>query len=167
MGAALLTAHLENLILYEPPPPGETGFIDPVIFDRLHALLKAGDRAGVVSTFLHEVAGVSSADLALLRGAPSWKSRIEAAHTILRENVAPLPEFDAQQFVGVKTRTLLLLGGDSNRFFVESINKVHSALANSTVVVLPGQRHVAMNSAPELFVATVLDFLKPNAQMEG
>jgi pimeloyl-ACP methyl ester carboxylesterase len=36
---------------------------------------------------------------------------------------------------------------------------VHAALPKSRLVVLPGQQHTAMNTAPELFVREVLQFL--------
>jgi hypothetical protein len=37
---------------------------------------------------------------------------------------------------------------------------VDSALPNSTVVILPGQQHIAMDRDPELLVGEVLRFLQ-------
>ncbi|WP_255342093.1 alpha/beta fold hydrolase [Methanoculleus sp. MH98A] len=36
---------------------------------------------------------------------------------------------------------------------------MHAALPNSRVVVMPGQQHVAMSAAPELFMRLVTGFL--------
>jgi pimeloyl-ACP methyl ester carboxylesterase len=36
---------------------------------------------------------------------------------------------------------------------------VSAALPNSRVVVLPGQQHIAMDTAPDLFVREVVAFL--------
>lgn len=36
---------------------------------------------------------------------------------------------------------------------------VHAALPNSRVVVTPGQQHVAMSAAPELFIHPVLHLI--------
>ena len=54
---------------------------------------------------------------------------------------------------------LLLLGGDSPPLFRQASEAVDSALPNSTVVTLPGQQHIAMDTNPDLFVSEVLRFL--------
>jgi pimeloyl-ACP methyl ester carboxylesterase len=54
---------------------------------------------------------------------------------------------------------LLLLGGDSSDFFKKGTALLQMALPNSRVVVLTGQRHVAMNTAPDLFAREVTSFL--------
>jgi hypothetical protein len=36
---------------------------------------------------------------------------------------------------------------------------VHGALPTSRIVVLPGQQHVAINTAPELFVRELVAFV--------
>ncbi len=51
------------------------------------------------------------------------------------------------------------LGGDSPAFFGAATENVHRALPNSRVVMLPGQQHAAMNTAPELFLREVLALL--------
>lgn len=159
--AARLTPNIDRLILYEPPPPGIQGTLPPKVAIRMQTLLDANDREGVVSTFLREVAGITAAELEMLRSAPSWPGRVAAAHTILREIHAleGLPRFDAERFKAVKTPVLLLLGGDSPPLYSDTIAQIHEALPNSQVVVLPGQQHVAMNTAPDLFVREVLAFL--------
>lgn len=159
--ASLLTSHINRLILYEPPPPGIKGTLSPEVAATLQALLDAGDRDGVISTFLLKVAQVPPAELELLRSLPAWAGRVAAAHTILREIIAleQLPLFDPARFKTLKIPTLLLLGGDSPPLYRESIEQIHNALADSTTVILPGQQHVAMNTAPGLFVGEVLAFL--------
>ncbi|MCL4263064.1 MAG: alpha/beta hydrolase [Anaerolineae bacterium] len=159
--ASLLTSHVNRLILYEPPPPGIKGTLSSEVAATLQALLDAGDREGVIRTFLLKVAQVPPAELELLRSLPAWAGRVAAAHTILREIIAleQLPLFDPARFKTFKIPTLLLLGGDSPPLYREIIEQIHSALANSTTVILPGQQHVAMNTAPDLFVGEVLAFL--------
>lgn len=61
--------------------------------------------------------------------------------------------------VSLEQPTLLLLGGDSPPFLKAATEAVHAALPKSRLVVLPGQQHTAMNTAPELFVREVLQFL--------
>jgi len=68
--------------------------------------------------------------------------------------------FDATRFASMKTPTLLLLGGDSPAFFKAAIEAVHAAIATSRVVVMPGQQHTAINTAPDSFLREVLAFLE-------
>ena len=60
----------------------------------------------------------------------------------------------------VTVPTLLLLGSDSPPPEAESTARVAAALSGARVVTLEGHGHVAMLTAPELFTAEVLDFLR-------
>jgi len=48
--------------------------------------------------------------------------------------------------------TLLLTGGESPLFLKASVEAVNAALPNSRIAVIPGQGHIAMSTAPELFL---------------
>ncbi len=54
---------------------------------------------------------------------------------------------------------MLLLGGDSPPIFQKAIELAASTLPNNQVVILPGQKHIAMDTNPELFVREVTHFL--------
>jgi pimeloyl-ACP methyl ester carboxylesterase len=158
---ALLTPNVRRLILYEPPPPGVEAIMPSDVAARLAALLAAGDRDGVVATFLREVAELPPHEVAMMRSLPAWAGRAAAAHTILREmeGLKQRPPFDGARYARLRMPALLLLGGDSPSLYQDSIAAVAGALGNSRVAVMPGQQHVAMNTAPELFVKLVLEFL--------
>jgi hypothetical protein len=82
----------------------------PIIMSKLQALLDAGDRDGVVTTFMGEIAQVRPNDLKLLQSLPAWKARVAAAQTIPRELQADRDyTFDARRFSGPKTHTLFLM----------------------------------------------------------
>ena len=68
--------------------------------------------------------------------------------------------FDPARFAAVRAPTLLLLGGDSPPIFARSTEALERALPNARVAVLAGQRHTAMDTAPQLFVDTVTRFLR-------
>jgi pimeloyl-ACP methyl ester carboxylesterase len=69
-------------------------------------------------------------------------------------------QFKPERFKTLNVPTLLLLlGGDSPSFSKAAIEAVNGALPNSRIVVLPGQQHIAMDTAPDLFVREVLAFL--------
>jgi pimeloyl-ACP methyl ester carboxylesterase len=159
--AALLTGNINKLILYEPPPSGLRGMIPGDVASRMQTLLDEGDRDGVVSVFMLSIAKIPPGELELLRSLPAWQGRLAAAHTILREirGLEELPPFNPERFSNMKTRTLLLLGGDSPPPYRDFIRSLDATLQNSTLLVMPGQKHVAMNTAPEMFVSAVTTFL--------
>jgi len=67
--------------------------------------------------------------------------------------------WDAQRFKHLHTPTLLLLGGDSSPRFKQATGIIDKALPNSRIAVMPGQTHIAMYTAPDLFLREVLTFL--------
>ena len=164
--AARRTTHLKKLVLYEPPIPTGIEIYQHEFVSRIQTLLDAGDREGAVTTFLRDVARVPPHEMEILRSAPSWQARVAAAHTILREMRGSNEYvFEPTHFTGLTTPTLLLLGGDSPAFLHAAIEAVHAALPDSQVVVMPGQQHTAMNTAPELFTREILQFLTEAEQI--
>jgi pimeloyl-ACP methyl ester carboxylesterase len=159
--SALLTANLHKLVLYEPPLPVEGARIYPTgVIQRLTSLLDAGDRAGVLTTFMKEVVRMPQSELELLRSSPTWPARVAAAHTLPRELAAhEAYRFHPNRFNTMRTPALLLLGGDSPDFFAAAIRTLEMALPNARVATLPRQQHIAMDTAPDLFVREVVAFL--------
>src|SRR5262249_10895878 len=152
----------KRVVLYEPPMPShshEAVIIDEPMLDKLDALLEQNDREGILSTFYTQVVRMPASEIALARSLPGWEGRLGAAHTISREgrlflaSSTPPYKLVAELFASVLIKTLLLLGGDSPGFFKTSIEAAQAALAaTSHIVVMPGQQHTAMNTAPELFL---------------
>jgi pimeloyl-ACP methyl ester carboxylesterase len=159
--AALLTPNIRKLILYEPPIPVEgVQIYPPGAIERLQALLDAGDRAGLLAAFSGEIVKMPPQEFQLLKDSPAWPARLAAAHTLPRELRAHEGyRFQAERFKSLATPTLLLLGGDSPYFFKAAIEAIAAALPNRRVVSLPGQQHIAMDTAPELFAKEVVGFL--------
>jgi len=115
---------------------------------------------------MRDIVHVPPHELELLRSAPAWKGRIAAAHTILRE--VDITDqgyaFDLKRYKSIRTPTLLLLGGDSPTFLKAAAETLNATLPNSRILVMPGQQHTAMNTAPDLFVREVLTFLTPRTE---
>jgi pimeloyl-ACP methyl ester carboxylesterase len=159
--AARLTRNIARLVLYEPPLPmaGKPIYPEGTI-QRLELLLDAGDREGVITTFVREIVRMPAHEFERYRSSPVWAARVAAAHTLPRELRAhEAYQFNAERFKSINIPVLLLVGSDSPDFFQSSIERIHAALPNSRIVVLPGQQHIAMDTAPEMFVREVLTFL--------
>lgn len=155
--AALLTDNVRRLILYEP----SMGIVVPgtEVVDRLEQLLEEGDRDELLVFFFREVVGAPPEQIAQMRSLPAWEARRAVAHTIPRELRADLEyAFDPDRFRELRIPTLVLEGGDSSAPFKAANEAVRAALPQCRLAIMPGQRHAAMDTGTDLFVAEVLSF---------
>ena len=158
--AAKRTTNLRSLVLYEPPIPIGIAIVSEATQARLDALNAAGDREGVLETFMREIVRVPESDLVTLRSLPAWQGRIAAAHTIPREErLERTYRFEPGSVRKIRVPVLLLQGGESPSFLVEPIRLLERELPNARVDVMPGQQHAAMDTGTELFLRSVLNFL--------
>lgn len=159
--AALRTDNVERLVLYEPPLP--VGDHDPdsePVLVEMESLIDDGEREEALVRFLRDIAGVPPTELDALRSAPNWLDRVKAVHTVLREERARKTYvFEGSRFSQLTTPTLLLLGSETAALHRDATAALDDALPDSHVVVLEGQAHAAMNTAPELFADELLAFI--------
>lgn len=160
--AALLTTNLRRLILYEGVPLRGSDNYAPGAIAALEAMLDSGDVEGMLVAMLRDVALLPPQEIELLRARPdAWAVRLRNAPTIPRElKEEERYAFTPERFRAMTRPTLLLVGGDSPRRERENAEGVARGLAGARVVVLPGQQHLAMYTAPEAFVKEVLRFLE-------
>jgi pimeloyl-ACP methyl ester carboxylesterase len=154
------TDNVRRLILYEPPIQTGMPLYPAATLDRMQALIDMDQRDAMLSVFFRDVVGMPEHELTLMRAQPVWEARVAAAHTIPRElRSVDGYTFEPERFKGMQTPTLLLMGGDSPSFLRDATATAHAALSMSRVAVMPGQQHIAMNTAPDLFLREVLGFL--------
>lgn len=159
---AALLMNVHRLVLYEPPTTAILGGKqEPVgIIERLDDLLEAGDREGVLKVFLLDAVRMPPQEFDYYRTLPPWPARVAVAHTLPRElRALENYQFDPERFKNLQVPTLLLLGGDSPQSVKQSTYRLNEALPHSLIKVLAGQQHVAMDTAPELFLNTLREFL--------
>ena len=164
--AATLTGNVRRLVLYEPSMFICRSVADaPAHIRRLGALLEKDDRDGLVSLFLSRFVRTSSDEIDAMRTSPGWSDRLEVAHTIPREMYAQASQycFDPERFRTLIIPTLLLVGDDSDDDLKAGAEALHDVLPNSRLRGLPGQKHAAMETSPQLFLNEVLGFLKGSA----
>lgn len=158
--AAMLTDKVRRLALYEPVLSIGTPIYSPAVLDQLQALVDRGEREAATELFFREIVEMPEPRLQEFRRLPAWKIRVALAPTIARELIVEETyRFDAGRIGRLKVPVLLLLGGDSASFFRKMVVAVDGVLNDSRVVVMPGQGHNAMDTAPELFVGEVERFL--------
>jgi pimeloyl-ACP methyl ester carboxylesterase len=162
--ASILTDKVRRLVLYEPPIPGDGPVYPPGVPERIQALVDAGDAEAALEMFFREVVRMPDREFDVYRTLPAWKVRITLAPTIPRElTIERSYRFQPERFAQFAVPTLLLFGGDSPPIFRQAIDMVSAALPTSRIVVMPGQQHVAMDTAPELFLKEVIGFLSGQA----
>ena len=123
--------------------------------------MATGDREAVLVTFLAEAARYPPDSIAAQRSQPEWPARLAQAHTLAREAQAvPHYQVDPARVADLQVPTLLLLGSESPPFFRAAIEALHTVLPASELVILDGQHHNAMDTAPDLFTETVNQFLR-------
>jgi pimeloyl-ACP methyl ester carboxylesterase len=151
--AMLGTKHVKKLVVYEPYAPVVAATEASAITLRYEAMAASGERDAVVTTFLREIVQLTDAEVRSMRAHPSWAARLAAAHTIPRElRAAEQFAFDPSRFTDVRTPITMLVGQNSPEFLKDATARLHAVLPTSEVVVLEGQKHAAMSTAPSLFV---------------
>ena len=157
---ALRTDNLRKLVLYEPPILIGEPFIPPEAVTGLEALLAAGDWEEVLLTFAREFAQVPEEEITAFRATPEWQASVEAAPTIVAEVRAVKDYlFDPARFRELTTPTLLLQGSESPPYMKAATEAVAAALPQDRLTILAGQGHLAMYTAPDLFLEKVIGFL--------
>lgn len=161
---ALLIPSLQGLVLYEgpivrPAPPSRA------VMKTLEEYARRGDAESLLRSFLGDVAGLSGPEIDLLRAdREGWRVRLGNAGTVPRELRAEAGyRFDPERFPGLGARTLILVGGESPTREVDAARALARALPAAGIRVLEGQGHLAMYTAPELFVSALGSFAEGGA----
>jgi len=157
--ATFLTARIAKLILYEPPlqDPADRNL---AVADKIERMIQAGEREQAVVTFQTEVGNQSPSEIAAMKARPSWSALVATIDSHPRQMRALAAyRFDAGRMNAVTMPTMLLIGGDTaSPHMKRAISSLEASLPDSTVVVLEGQQHNAMDGAREALAAAIIDF---------
>ncbi|MGH7343441.1 MAG: alpha/beta fold hydrolase [Candidatus Rokuibacteriota bacterium] len=157
---ARLTENVRRLVLYEPTMP--VGSPRTEICARMQALIDAGEPEQALLVFCRDALKLPPPELAAFQESPGWSARVAVAHTIPRElQAVDTYQFDPRHFQTMQAPTLFLVGGDSPPFRRTVAEALQAGLPNSQIGVLVGQRHGAIEAAPDLFAKEVMRFLSP------
>lgn len=156
--ASLLTPNLSHIGLYEGVPLRGADYYEPGILDRLDALLDAGDAEEALVTILRDVVLMPLKEIEMLRSHEgAWATRLRNAPSVPRElRTEQRYVFEPDRFRGVTVPVTLLVGGESPPREMANARAVAAALPDSRVVILPGQEHLAMYTAPDEFANQVV-----------
>jgi pimeloyl-ACP methyl ester carboxylesterase len=159
--AALRADGIRRLILYEAVPLRGADNYPTDVIPKLDALLAANQVEPALVTMLREIVGLGAADIDMLRRDPeAWATRLSNTRAMPRELHAEhecvfLPE----RFTNLRVATLLLVGEASAARELSSARGVAAVLPSARIRLLPERQHLAMYTAPDMFVRAVLEFL--------
>jgi len=152
--------NLRSLILYEP------GFVidnarerpGPAAIAQIQSLLAEGNRESALRIAMRESVGASDRDIAAWSAGPGWARLLSVADAIPNDWALWHEPFEAESVRGVGVPTLMLMGSESPGWLRKGTETILAALPHALLVVLPGQGHSAMITAPQLFAQAVIDF---------
>ncbi len=165
--AALLTKNIASLMLYEPPLSLAGSGWSAKLDQEMQTLLNTGHNEAALLLFFRDVLNTSKQELIELQASQNWSTRIAIAPSVHRE----LQAVDNYSFnAGINcvdlavqrlysTPTLLLLGSDSPKRRHRIAETLHNILPNSQLVLLNGQQHSAVRTAPLLLASKVIKFV--------
>jgi len=156
LGAASRGALLRRLALYEPPGPQTN---PPAWLQAATGMVNNGRPGQAMSSFLTEIIGLSPEQVQELRYAPRAYDVLPiVSATLPREGLALASVDLSKNAKLVKGPVLLLLGDQSPAWASEITHALSTTLADAKLVILPGQGHGAIDSAPDLIVAALQRF---------
>lgn len=161
MEAALMTDNVRRLVLYEPAIPTEGPDYPKGALEELETVYESDGAEAALEAFLEKVVRMPPGELEMMRSSPAWPARVQAVPTMFREGRAEETyRWDAQRFAGLTVPTQVMMGSLSPQYLTHSARAARMAIPRATLAVLDGQQHVAMDTAPDLFLTTLLDFLE-------
>jgi pimeloyl-ACP methyl ester carboxylesterase len=153
-GASVTTTVLDRLpadavVLYEPPfDTAGHEMIPAALLERWAGLLADGRREEVLESFYRDVLRFDDPAIDALRPLPMWQARVAAVHTVVREGDAVRALRPAPVRPAMPVR--ILLGEVTTPALAASTRAAAELIEGSELTVLPGQGHVAIDSATEL-----------------
>jgi pimeloyl-ACP methyl ester carboxylesterase len=163
IGAATRTRAIGRVVAYEgwPAVDGSPPLYDPGnVPERLQALIDAGDRDGAVALVFTELVGVDEEQLAWMRAQPMWPSRMAAAHTLPRElENEPNITLAEASLRSISAPVLFVIGELNERSLRPQVEPLCSIVPDARIAVLPGQGHLAIDTAPALLANAIIRFV--------
>jgi pimeloyl-ACP methyl ester carboxylesterase len=157
LGAAAAAAPVRRLALYEPPGPAAA----PAEWaGRMTGMVSRGKAGQAMFSFLTEIIGLAPARVDELRHAPRLYDVLANVAATLPREARALAGVDLPGLArAVTCPVLLLLGAQSPVWAQDNTAALAAALPSVELVILRGQGHEAIDTAPEVLVTELERFL--------
>lgn len=156
LGAAGLEAPIRRLALYEPTGPQT---VPPGWRERIIAMVDAGQPGRAMMSFLTEIIALTGEQIEALRNAPLGYDIMPIVTATMPREAGALASVDLRALAGAVTSpVLLILGAASPPWAGKITRELTATRPESKVAVLPGQGHLAIDSAPGLLARALTGF---------
>ena len=158
LGAVAGGAPVRRLAMYEPPGPPT---VPREWRERAVAMIADGRPGPAVVSFLTEVIGLSAERIDELRNAPRGYDVLTVVSATLPREAQALATVDLPALAAaVPVPVLLILGSQSPAWARDITGELAAVLPQSTLAVLDGQGHEAIESAPGLLADRLAGFFR-------
>jgi len=158
LGAAASGAPVRRLALYEPPGPQT---VPPEWRERVTAMIADGKPGPAMVSFLTGPMGLSAARIDELRNAPRGYDVLPVVSATMPREAQALAAADlAAMAAAVQVPVLLIVGAQSPAWAKDITGELAAVLPQSTLAVLDGQGHEAIETAPELLTSWLAGFFR-------
>lgn len=158
--AARLTGRIRRLVLYEGVPRDGRTVCPDGLAERVDGLVRDGQPEAALDTALDELAHRRPHHHDREHRTASWPTALAGVTTLPRElRVEHDYRFAADRYAELDCATLVLAGAASPDTVRADAATVAGGLPEARLTLLEGQRHSCMHAAPELFAASVSEFL--------
>ncbi|MEC3918016.1 alpha/beta fold hydrolase [Nocardia sp. CDC160] len=145
---------IDKVALYELPAVVDGNRPEPPadVFDRLVALIAAGDRDGAAELFLTEQVQVPAPVVEGMHNSPVWEF-LRAQASSLPYDVAvcgPGLRLQTDRYATITTPTLVINGDQTSPWMQTASQALAAAIPGSRHVVLPGEDHNILNQPAPL-----------------
>jgi pimeloyl-ACP methyl ester carboxylesterase len=128
------------------------------VLEDLRAADRANDRDRIVETFFRDVIDLPAGDIDAMRGGRAWAVFCDNARALVREGESIERTGIPDWLSTIEVPTRVLVGTESVEHLRIAAATVAERLPHADLVELPGQGHLAVETAPDLFVDAVRAF---------
>jgi pimeloyl-ACP methyl ester carboxylesterase len=160
--AAIRGVPMERVAAYETPfiPEGSRPRPSPDLFERLVAVVRAGDRDGATALYQTEVIGLPPEMVEGMRHSDMWGYFTGLAHSLpydyaLFEPGCAVP---TERLATIKVPTLAIAGSNTFPWLAAATEEVAQAVPGALFVSLEGQDHGVLQQ-PEALLSCLRDFI--------
>jgi pimeloyl-ACP methyl ester carboxylesterase len=161
LDAAARGLPIDRLAVYEPSFAADENLPRPPadVYDRVKALVAAGDRDGAAELFLGEVIGVPSEVLAGMKGGDAWPFLVDKAPSLPWDLLVgePWRLLPPERISGIRVPTLAVYGDGTSPWLSAAARAVARTVPDAELHVLPGEDH-AILQRPQALVPLLIQF---------
>jgi pimeloyl-ACP methyl ester carboxylesterase len=157
---ALRFSTLRSLMLYEPPYIATGARAKPAraVLEEMERLLAAGDPDAALGVAMRETVDMSDVEIDTLRCSPGWEHLRAAARAIPYDWALWDDQPSPEALAAIMTPTLVLMGSKSPAWLRAATQAVAAALPHAQLIMMEGEGHNAMITAPASFAAEIVRF---------